>query len=178
MVIDYSIKSENKEHKEDHLISEENNPNEDSIMNDFNENISDKQEVEEIDDEDLEDAIKMKYDKLLDDIFSSRKESVVNNNDSNLFEDEKLDNVEEISLDNQDEETKINNVNINNSYNVNNKFNFLKFLDVKTTLRVYYPEKESDIESICKEENVNVLDVYNETYNKDFTEKKRIIIEK
>ena len=49
---------------------------------------------------------------------------------------------------------------------------------MKTTLRVYYPEKESDIESICKEENVNVLDVYSETYNKDFTEKKRIIIEK
>ena len=43
------------------------------------------------------------------------------------------------------EETKHNQININESKPVKEiKLGFLKFLDSKTTLRVYYPEKESD----------------------------------
>jgi len=113
-------------------------------------------------DDDIEEEIKEKYDKLLDDIFNSREEEqnlnvVPNNNPNN-----KINKTQEI------------NVNVNKVNN--NKFSFLKFLDNKSTIRVYYPEKESEIETICKNENLSISDIYSDAYNKDFSEKKRIII--
>lgn len=53
-----------------------------------------------------------------------------------------------------------------------------KFVDSIGTYRVYYTKEEKEIEKICKEESVSINAIYNNNYNKDFQEKKRIIIKK
>lgn len=159
--------NENNDMLNDNIVFQDNitnDINESSIFddseNDINSDINN--------DINIEKTIKDKYDKLLDSIFNNRSDLMV--------DDEGKTSLEDI---NSLEDTKHNQININESKPVKeNKFGFLKFLDSKTTLRVYYPEKESDIDGICKKENINVLDIYNESYNKDFSDKRRIIIEK
>lgn len=173
-IVDKELHIEEKENNGIHnenVLSQENIANDinDDLDNDINEsNIFDDSESDINSDINIEKTIKEKYDKLLDNIFNNRSDLIVDDEEKTSFEDN-----------NSLEETKHNQININESKSVKeNKFGFLKFLDSKTTLRVYYPEKESDIDGICKKENINVLDIYNESYNKDFSDKRRIIIEK
>lgn len=173
-IVDKEFHIEEKENNDIHnenVLSQENIANDinDDLDNDINEiNIFDDSESDIDSDINLEKTIKDKYNKLLDNIFNNRSDLMVDDEEKTSFEDN-----------NSLEETKHNQININESKSVKeNKFGFLKFLDSKTTLRVYYPEKESDIDGICKKENINVLDIYNESYNKDFSDKRRIIIEK
>lgn len=173
-IVDKELHIEEKENNGIHnenILSQENIANDinDDLDNDINEsNIFDDSESNINSDINIEKTIKEKYDKLLDNIFNNRSDLMVDDEEKTSFE-----------VNNSLEETKHNQININESKSVkDNKFGFLKFLDSKTTLRVYYPEKESDIDGICKKENINVLDIYNESYNKDFSDKRRIIIEK
>lgn len=54
----------------------------------------------------------------------------------------------------------------------------LKFNDKIETIRVYFPKAENEIEKICKDEKVTINSVYDNDLNKDFQNKKRIIIKK
>lgn len=54
----------------------------------------------------------------------------------------------------------------------------LKFDDKLETIRVYFPKVESEIEKICRDEKVSINSVYDNDLNKDFQNKKRIIIKK
>lgn len=54
----------------------------------------------------------------------------------------------------------------------------LKFNDKIETIRVYFPKAENEIEKICKDEKVTISSVYDNDLNKDFQNKKRIIIKK
>lgn len=55
---------------------------------------------------------------------------------------------------------------------------YLSLQETKDTFRIYYLKQENEIERICKEENLSVNSIYNSDFNKDFSNKKRIIINK
>lgn len=114
----------------------------------------------EQDDEELKNEINQKYDELLNEIIEGR-------NDNFLEEDEE----EEIEK------------NISEESNVyicenreDNKVDFSNMKEKYSSYRVYYPKKESEVEKICTIEMVSLDKIYKEKANKDFQNKKRIII--
>lgn len=50
--------------------------------------------------------------------------------------------------------------------------------EVKDTIRVYFPKQENEVEKICQSEKVSVSKIYENDLNKDFQNRKRIIIGK
>lgn len=104
----------------------------------------------EIDDEAVKEEINQKYDALLKEVLESR--------DDNFFAEAKKVTVRGAE---KKEECKSAIGSIRNSY---------------ASYRVYYTTKESDIESICKREQVSPDKIYSDNRETDFLNKKRIII--
>ena len=50
--------------------------------------------------------------------------------------------------------------------------------DTFSKISVYYPKSEQEIDKVCVMENVSISTIYNNKLNKDFSKKKRIIIDK
>jgi len=102
-------------------------------------------------DDEIKKGINQKYDDLLNEILESRA-------DENFLEKSKV-----AVLRNDDDTEDCRGIlnNIKETY---------------TNYRVYYTNKESDIEKICKAENLSVDKVYKDNKSFDFINKKRIII--
>lgn len=145
--------------------------NEDDSLED-KETVAEKvieEELEEIedntlDDEKIKDAINKKYDELLEEILEKREDNFLEEND------EKIENSVSELL-----EEKENNFNIKNSVSdVRSYFNNVK--ETYESYHVYYPKQEKELEEICSKENISIDRVYKDKANKDFKDKKRIII--
>ena len=212
LIVNYNI-SNQKDNIIDVNIGDNDNQNEKNELNldnISNQNISDIV-TDESDDNSLEEEIKEKYDKLLDEIFNSRNEENIdeknsetnntdaknsetnnietNNTEANNIEANNIEtnNIEykddknihtDLSIDKSlDKSYDKSEINITTNNKKNNNLNFLKFLDVQSTYRIYYPNEESEIEKICKNENISITNIYNNDYNKDFNTKKRIIVD-
>ena len=112
-----------------------------------------KEHESEEDDEDnelIKEGINQKYDKLLEEVLSNRND--------NFFE--KKQKVMVRSCEKKEESN-----NIISSIKTN-----------YTSYRVYYPNKESEIEMVCKKEGISIDKVYKDNQKTDFLNKKRIII--
>ena len=112
-------------------------------------------------------------------------EKVDLNDDNNIIEtiEEHSDDVCTDIKDKYDE--LLNNIFLNredNNFNILEKKDDgklrLKFDDKLDTIRVYFPRAESEIEKICRDEKVSINSVYDNDLNRDFQNKKRIIIKK
>ncbi len=109
-------------------------------------------------DEELKTEINQKYDELLNKILSTREEDI------ELEEnEEKEENIEKNIFNISTSENKLRPV-------------FTKFSDSYTSYHVYYPKQESELESICNKEKISIDRIYSDNANKDFKDKKRIII--
>lgn len=148
-----------------------------------------EEELEEIedntlDDEKIKDAINKKYDELLEEILEKREDNFLEENDE--IEDENWENdLDKQELDENDEKTensvselleeKENNFNIKNSVSdVRSYFNNVS--ETYESYHVYYPKQEKELEEICNKEKISIDRIYKDKANKDFKDKKRIII--
>jgi len=107
--------------------------------------------TEETDDEVVKEEINQKYDNLLKEVLESR--------DDNFFEEEKKKVTVRGGAATGECRSVIGNF----------KTNY-------TSYRIFYPNKESDIEKICKSEQISIDKVYKDNQNTDYLNKKRIII--
>lgn len=129
-------------------------------------NMIEEEKIDEIemtgkDDEKIKADINKKYDELLGEILESRDDNFL---EEELQEDDVfLEAVDEksISITNSKNETRPCFSNINDSY---------------SSYRVYYPKEESELEKICNKEKISIDKIYKDKANKDFKDKKRIII--
>lgn len=112
----------------------------------------------------------------------------VNNDFINEIKEEELSNLDEpIAVIKEKYDNLLNNIFLNrDNDNIkietkesNNKIKF-KFKDnnERSSYVVYYPKYENEIEKICLNEKVSINSVYDNDCNKDFQDKKRIIIRK
>ena len=143
------------------------------IEKDLNENLEENNLIEEEEikdlpetnndfissnDEELKTEINQKYDELLNKILSTREE------DNEVEESKEIEeNVEKNIFNISTSENKLRPV-------------FTKFKDSYTSYHVYYPKQESELESICNKEKISIDRIYSDNANKDFKDKKRIII--
>ncbi|MCK9536631.1 MAG: hypothetical protein M0R05_03485 [Bacilli bacterium] len=148
ILIEYSLKSVLEEEEEEKVEEED---------EDYGETLTpaeimagELEIAEAIDDDAIKQEINQKYDALLKEVLESR--------DDNFFEEEKKVTVRSGE---RTEECK--------SVLGGIKTNYASY-------RVFYPNKESDIERICKNERVSIDKVYKDNRNTDFLSKKRIII--
>ncbi len=106
--------------------------------------------------------------------------------DSNISDIDVLDNApEQVITDIKEKyDELLNNIFLNrdDTVQINNKDDKKLVLtglkEVKDTVRVYYPKQENEIEKICQSENVSISKIYENDLNKDFQNRKRIIIKK
>lgn len=121
----------------------------------------------------LEEEIKEKYDELLDEIFNGAEENI---------EEDIKDNfevVEEVVLESYPKDVTFNiNTNDRDTCDKSNRINFDNIKESFAKYIVYYPKEENEIDKLCNLENVSITNVYNSQFNKEFSKKKRIIIEK
>lgn len=147
---------------------------------------SEEEPLEEIEittdeDEKIKDDINKKYDELLEEILESREDNFLEENEEEVFNDEEAF-VSETSSDEETEENsevieevKENNFNIKNSVSdVRSYFNNVS--ETYESYHVYYPKQEKELEEICNKENISIDRIYKDKANKDFKDKKRIII--
>jgi len=132
--------------------------NNDYDNNDFddNDNIEEiefetDEKIIEVSDEDIKKEIDKKYDNLLNEILEARK-------DQNLLEKN-----ENIAVRSNDVESDCRSI-------------LKQIPETYTSYRVYFTNKESDIEKIAKLENISIDKVYKENQELDISNKKRIII--
>lgn len=106
---------------------------------------------EELNDDEIKKEINKKYDDLLNEILETRA-------DDNFLEEPK-----KVTIRSAEEKRDCKRV-------------FTNFKEAYTNYRVYYTNKESDIEKICKLENVSIDKVYKDNRDSNIINKKRIII--
>lgn len=159
MLITYSEGSEPSQEKSEEVIETIEIIEEDK-ENDF---------IDNKDDEEIKNDILEKYDQLLNQILDSRDDNFLEEEIEEVFEEE----LNEPIIKELDEEKKIVIVN-----STDNKLRpvFTRFSDNYTSYHVYYPQKESELENICNKEKVSIERIYQDKANKDFKDKKRIII--
>lgn len=125
--------------------------------------------------EPLEEEIKQKYTEILDDIFNINYN--VSNEEVELVNEEIKQNdistVEEIFDDIKNKELYLG-INDRND----EKISFKNIKESYGVYRVYYPKEENEIDKVCTVENVSLTAIYGKEFNKDFSKKKRIIIDK
>lgn len=112
----------------------------------------------------LEEEIKEKYDDLLDEIFNEEQSLEVIENEQEIVE--------------QQEDREISLVTSVCERIDDNKLSFRNISETSGTYRIYYPRSENEIDKVCVSENVSLTNIYNNSLNKEFSKKKRIIIEK
>lgn len=145
------------------------------LYDDSDENLENDTQIKEIiisneDDEKIKDDINKKYDELLEEILEKRDEVFINEEENEIeVDDNDLEDKEIIK-----EEIKENNFSIKTS--ISDKPSFTNIKDAYRTFHVYYPKKENELEEICNKENISIDKIYKDNANKDFKDKKRIII--
>lgn len=132
------------------------------------------------DDTVIENEITDKYENLLDELFNEEEL------ESGTVDDQTNDTIKLIDIkENLDDDYLIKedkNLNINTS--INERFakdeclSFRNIPERLSTYRIYYPKSENEIDKVCVTENVSLTNVYSNGLNKDFSQKKRIVIEK
>lgn len=159
IIVNYDLKeevAESKKKKNNEVLIEDNEKEElesykleeDIII----ENVLAPEEIqEELNDDEIKKEINKKYDDLLNEILEARA-------DDNFLEEPK-----KVTIRSDEEKRDCKKV-------------FTNFKEAYANYRVYYTNKESDIEKICKVENVSIDKVYKDNRDSDIINKKRIII--
>lgn len=133
------------------------------IKVEYDEYIEDENEFKEtiIENESkIEEEITNKYEELLDDIFERN-----NNNENNIENSKPKENI-----------IVENNISVVNN-NESNKVSFTRIKERTQKINVFYITSESEIDRIVKNEQVGINNIYGNKLNKDYINKKRIIIE-
>lgn len=121
------------------------------IIEEKQQEVMDAVEVETMNDEEIKAEINKKYDDLLNEILEARE-------DENFYEPEKA-------------------ITINSDSSREDCRGLLASIqEHQASYRVYYTNKETDIEQICKAERLSLDRVYRDNQKTDFLSKKRIII--
>ena len=177
---------ENKLNNQDNLDNLNNLNNSDNL-----ENLNDLNSINNIDLEDECDAIdeiKDKYESLLNEIFDKREadrtEPILLNNtkeyntkecnteyniDNNIKKD--IDNNIKKDIENV-EKDKV----LLSDIKDPEKVNLCNMKEKNSTITIYFINHEKEVERVCKEEKISINIIYNNACNKDFVNKKRIII--
>lgn len=159
-------------------IEYQNEKNDDDVVTAESVNIIKDEEISEIDttnneDEKIKEDINKKYDQLLEEILESRDDNFLEEEEPQ-DENEALD-AESIIEDENIEKKAESNFKITSS-NSEVKPNFSNIRSSYSSYHVYYPKEESELEKICSKEKISIDRVYKDKANKDFKDKKRIII--
>lgn len=166
LVINYS----EQEVQEEIIIEEK--PKEDVEIIEKGEEIVEKDdEVEDVEIEDIEIPEINQNDIDKEDLIQKAKEEITKKYD------DLLQKILETREDNfLDEVTENSNVEIIQKEDSCRNMNFANIEERYVTYKIFYPQKENEIESICQKERISLDKIYKDNSTTDFINKRRIII--